>query len=300
MIRLWRKRGPRAVREDGEDASEILSPEAMRRAWQSVRRNGATPGVDRVTIKRFGERLDDNLADLRKTLVEGTYRPRPVKRILVPKPSGGMRPLAIWTLRDRIAQRVVHDYLVPIVEPQFLDCSYGFRPGRSVGDAVDALISGRDAERRWVVDADIKDCFGSLDRRVLLRQVRSLIDSKLVIALIERWFDARIYNPVRGQPRRAMASQGGVITPLLANLYLHRFDLHLTGTLPQGSLVRFADDFVILCRRRRQAEAALAVARQALATIRLRLNPHKTRLVHFDEGFKFLGVFFLRNEHFYL
>jgi len=297
MIRFWSKSDSRSVREE---AAAIFSPEAMRRAWQSVRRNGAAPGVDRITIRRFSRRLDENLAELRGTLLEGTYKPRPVKRVLVPKPNGGMRPLAIWTLRDRVAQRVVHDYLVPIVEPEFLDCSYGFRPGRSVKDAVEALISARDAERRWVVDADIKDCFGSLDRRVLLRQARALIDSKSVIRLIERWFDARIYNPVRGQPRRAMASQGGVITPLLANLYLHRFDVHLTGALPRGSMVRFADDFVILCRRRRQAETALAVARQTLASIRLSLNPHKTRLVHFDEGFKFLGVFFLRNEHFYL
>jgi CRISPR-associated protein Cas1 len=131
-------------------------------------------------------------------------------------------------------------------------------------------------------------------------QVRRLVPHQVVVTLVEKWLHARIYNPVRGQPRRAMASQGGVITPLLANLYLHRFDTELTRRVPHGTLVRFADDFVVLCQRRREARAALKTARQALGRIKLQLNPHKTRLVHFDEGFKFLGVFFLRDEHFYL
>jgi retron-type reverse transcriptase len=169
-----------------------------------------------------------------------------------------------------------------------------------VEDAVDAILEARDAERRWVVDADIKDCFGSLDERLLMRQVKSFMTDEAVIALIEKWLDARVYNPVRGQPRRAMASQGGVITPLLANLYLHRFDVEVTRQVPYGTLVRFADDFVVLCRRRRQAQRALAAARQALGGLKLRLNRHKTQLVHIDDGFKFLGVFFLRNEHFHL
>jgi len=230
----------------------------------------------------------------------GTYEPLPVQRVLVPKPGGGLRPLAIWTLRDRVAQRVVHDHLVPILEPHFLDCSYGFRPGRSVADAVQAVIEARDAGRRWVVDADIEDCFGSLDRQRLVKQARAWIPEPVVVGLIEKWLRARVYNPARGQPATAAASQGGVITPLLANLYLHSFDVQVTKGVSYGTLVRFADDFVILCRRRWEAETALAAARQALGRLRLRLNPHKTRLVHFDQGFKFLGVFFLRSEHFYL
>jgi len=278
----------------------LFPPEALRRAWQTVRRNGATPGVDRVTIRRFERDLDRNLGQLRQELVDGTYKPLPVKRILVPKPRGGLRPLAIWSLRDRVAQRVVHDYLVPICEPRFLDCSYGFRPGRSVADAVQAVTGARDANRRWVVDADIQDCFGSLDRRRLMKHVRAWVDELTVIALIEEWLRARVYNPARGLPATAAASQGGVITPLLANLYLHSFDVRVTRIVSYGTLVRFADDYVILCRRRRGAQAALVAARQALGHLGLRLNPHKTRIVHFDHGFKFLGVFFLRNEHFYL
>lgn len=282
------------------EAETIFSPEAMQRAWQSVRRNGPTPGVDQVTMRQFKRKLDKNLTELRDELIGGVYEPQPVKRVLVPKPQGGLRPLAIWTLRDRIAQRVVHEYLVPIVEPRFLGCSYGFRPGRSVDDAVQAVIEAREADRRWGVDADIKDCFDSLKERLLVKRVESWVPEQVVVTLIKKWLRARIYNPVRGQPSVAMASQGGVITPLLANLYLHPFDVQVTRKVPYGTLVRFADDLIILCRRRRQAQAALAVARQALGRFGLQLNPYKTRLVHFNEGFKFLGVFFLRNEHFYL
>ncbi len=297
----WRwKPGQGKGKGKAQEAQVLFSPEALQRAWQVVRRNGATPGVDRVTVCRFERDLGRNLAQLQGELVSGTYEPLPVKRVLVPKPKGGLRPLAIWTLRDRVAQRVVHDYLVPIVEPRFLDCSYGFRPGRSVSDAVQAVIEARDASRRWVVDADIEDCFGSLDRRCLMKQVKAWVPEPVVVALIEKWFRARIYNPARGQPAMAAASQGGVITPLLANLYLHPFDIQITRVVSYGTLVRFADDFVILCRRRREAEMALVAARQALGRLRLRLNSHKTQLVHFTQGFKFLGVFFLRNEYFYL
>lgn len=294
----WRRR-KRAERATGE-IQALFSPEALRRAWQVVRRNGATPGVDRVTMRQFERNRDRNLARLREELVSGTYEPLPVQRVLVPKPGRGLRPLAIWSLRDRVAQRAVHNYLVPIVEPRFLDCSYGFRPGRSVADAVQAVIGARDASRRWVVDADIEDCFGSLDHRRLVGQVRAWVQEPAVVALIEKWLRARIYNPARGLPATAAASQGGVITPLLANLYLHAFDVQVTRIASYGTLVRFADDFVIMCRRRREAEVALVAARQALGRLRLRLNPRKTQLVHFDQGFKFLGVFFLRNEHFYL
>ena len=291
----WRRKRQR------QDQAEVLFPiEAFQRAWQVIRRNGATPGVDRVTIRQFERSLDENLRQLQGELVSGGYEPHPVKRVFVPKRNGGLRPLAIWTLRDRVAQRVVHDYLVPILEQQFLDCSYGFRPGRSVGDAAEAVIAARDAGRRWVVDADIEDCFGSIHTGRLMKQVRGQIPEPVIAALIEKWLQARVYNPARGGPTTAAASQGGVITPLLANLYLHPFDVQVTRMMRYGTLVRFADDFVILCRRKREAETAQMAARQALGRLRLKLNQHKTRIVHFDEGFKFLGVFFVKNEHYYL
>ena len=281
-------------------ASGLFSPEALRRAWRVIRRNGATPGVDQVTIRQFERDLEGNLGSLRRELVGGMYEPRPVKRVLVPKRGGGMRPIAIWTLRDRVAQRAVHDYLVPIFEPRFLDCNYGFRPGRSVADAVGAVIAARDRGSRWVVDADIQDCFGSLQPARLLSQVKAWVSDPTIPTLIESWLGAEICNPAQGYGATAAASQGGVITPLLANLYLHGFDTQVARRVGTGALVRFADDFLILLRRRREAQRTLEASRRALHRLGLELSPHKTRLVHFDEGFKFLGVYFIGGEHYQL
>ncbi|MBN1814840.1 MAG: group II intron reverse transcriptase/maturase [Anaerolineae bacterium] len=276
----------------------LFSPEAMRRAWQVIRHNGTTPGVDRVSQREFERHLDRNLEALRQELISGTYEPLPVKRVLVPKAGGDWRPLAIWALRDRVAQRVVHEYLLAHLEPVFLDCSYGFRPGRSTRDAADAIVAAREAGRRWVVDADIEDCFGSLDSRRIVTQVRAQVPDRAVVDLIVKWLGANIANPAGKRSAHAAASQGGVITPLLANLYLHAFDLQMQRQVRHNTLVRFADDFIVLCQQQREAERALSVARHALRRLRLRLNPYKTRIVHFDEGFKFLGFFFLRDEVF--
>jgi len=284
--------------EGREPMTGLFSPQAMARAWLRVRANGGGPGVDEETIRAFEAHLEANLEALRQELLRGTYRPRPVRRVLVPKPDGGLRPLAIWALRDRVAQRVVYDYLEPIFEEEFLDSSYGFRPGRGVEEAVRAILSHRDAGYRWVVDADIKRCFDSMDTGLLMRLLRRRVRNRVVLRLIEAWLKARILNPASGERGRAGTSQGGVLSPLLCNVYLHPFDLEMAR---RGlRLVRYADDFVILCRYKREAREAMAVAERALARLRLALNPHKTRIVHFDQGFRFLGVFFLRNEHFYL
>jgi group II intron reverse transcriptase/maturase len=294
---LQRKR-EQMLASGAQAASPLFSPEALRRAWQVIRRNGTTPGVDRVSQRDFERALNHNLAALGEELSSGVYEPLPVKQVLVPKGNGDWRPLAIWALRDRIAQRVVHEYLLAHLEPVFLDCSYGFRPGRSVKEAVEAVVEAREAGRRWVVEADIEDCFGSLDPRHIAAQVRTQVPDRVVVDLIEKWLRANIANPTGKRPARAAASQGGVITPLLANLYLHSFDVQMQRQARHSTLVRFADDFVILCQRQVEAERALAIARQALRRLRLRLNVQKTRVVHFDAGFKFLGVFFLRDEVF--
>ena len=274
-----------------------FSRDALHRAWRQVRASGGGPGVDGESIRAFESDLEVKLAELGQELGKGTYRPRGVRRVFVPKPKGGLRPLAIWTLRDRVAQRAVYNYLEPTFESQFLDCSHGFRPGRSVQTAVDAVLTGRDAGLRWVLDADIKDCFDEIRPDLLMRLVRQQVRDKVILRLLTGWLKARILN-VRGQARAAGTAQGGVLSPLLCNVYLHPFDEALTG---QGlRLVRYADDLVVLCRRRREAQAARQVVQRQLGRLHLKLNPHKTQVVHFDEGFKFLGVFFLRNEHFWL
>ncbi|MBN1485771.1 MAG: hypothetical protein JXA37_13740, partial [Chloroflexia bacterium] len=212
----------------------IFGLPALRRAWVKVRQTGGGPGVDGVSIRRFEAELEKNLAELRMELVSGAYRPRKVQRMLMPKPNGDWRRLAIWTLRDRIAQRAVHDFLEPRLEQLFLDCSYGFRPGRGVDQAVEAVGRARDQNRRWVADADIRDCFGTIQAGRLMRVVRAEVVEPEVANLIDHWLKARVFNSRRGMPATAAVTQGGVISPMLANLFLHQFDQRVCAQLPQA------------------------------------------------------------------
>jgi len=143
---------------------QLFSLAALYRAWRLVRRSGSSAGTDRVTPQEFERQLEDELTHLRHDILSGQYQPKPVNRFYLPKPNGKQRPITVWTVRDRIAQRVVLDYLTPILESVFLDCSYGFRPGRSVVDAIGAVIRTRDRHLRWVVDADITACFDASRR----------------------------------------------------------------------------------------------------------------------------------------
>lgn len=272
----------------------LFSMNALRRAWLAVRRSGQSAGSDRQTVEEFEANRETELNRLRQHILGGVYQPAPVRRYFIKKASGKQRPICIWSIRDRIAQRVVHDTLALVLEPLFLPCSFGFRPLRSVEDAVQAVIRGWDADLRWVVDADIQDCFGSIPLPALVDQVRRVTPSPLMVKLIEMW----LATPVHGSKHEtAGVSQGGVVSPLLANLYLHRFDEMLTAALPQSVLVRFADDFIVLCKTEDEAGWALEVARRSLENLRLRLNLRKTRLLHFDEGFTFLGVRFKGRWH---
>lgn len=273
----------------------LFSMNALRRAWRLVRRNGASPGTDGVTQEQFEERLDAELNRLRQQILGGTYQPQPVRRFYVKKASGKQRPISIWSMRDRVAQRVVHDYLTPLLESIFLDCSYGFRPGRSVEHAIQAVIQARESELQWVLDTDISDCFNSIRLTLLIAQLHRVVPSPLALKLIELW----LYTPVGSRQSRETVgvSQGGVISPQLANLYLHRFDEMVIAALPQTRLVRFADDFVILCHSEQETAWSLDVARRSLENLFLALNMRKTRIVHFDEGFTFLGVAFKGRWH---
>jgi group II intron reverse transcriptase/maturase len=276
----------------------LFSIEALRRAWLKVRAAGGGPGVDGVTINKFETELEAQLVGLQTDLLSGRYRPQTVKRLLAPKPNGGLRPLALWTLRDKVVQRVVNDCIEPYFESQFLPCSFGYRPGLGVAQAVQVILGHRDRHRRWVADIDIKDCFDTLDPELLLGLVRRQVKDPLILKLIQAWLEAKVFNALTGPQTKAGASQGAVISPLLANIFLHQVDLYLVQRGHQ--LVRYADDIVIFCRRKQEAAQALQACSDALRQVKLSLNAHKSRVVHFDEGFKFIGVFFLRNEHFYL
>jgi len=265
----------------------------MLQAWRQLKANGGGPGVDGVDIAGFERKLAEHLAALQAELSEGVYRPQPVRRVLIPKRNEGLRPLAVWTLRDRLAQRAVLNAVEPLFEPRFLACSHGFRPGRSTLSATEMVLTARDEGLRWVLDADIKECFENIDPALLTQLVRRQLGDKALLRLIDLWLRARILTAA-GQVRAAGTAQGGVLSPLLCNVYLHQFDVALTE---RGlRLVRYADDFVVLSRRRREAEVAQDRALTALAALRLEFNLYKTRIVHFDQGFKFLGRFFVRDE----
>lgn len=291
--------GPEPAAGSSAGLREAFARHNLDRAWLQVKRNGGGPGIDGVTLAQFERERQQQLDSLRREILAQTYRPIEVKNVWVPKRSGeGQRPLALWAIRDRVAQRAAVDYLEPHFEQRFLDCSFGFRPGRGVQDAITRIVTLRDQGLRWVVDADIKDCFDSIDPARLMARLRSELHDGGLLWLLQSWIDARIMNALSGRRPTAGTSQGGPISPLLANVYLHPLDERLTGAGLQ--LVRYADDLVILCRRRQEAEAAHNLLQQALSDVQLALNSNKTRLVHFDEGFQFLGYFFLRGEHHYL
>ncbi|MGH8775860.1 MAG: group II intron reverse transcriptase/maturase [Jiangellaceae bacterium] len=257
----------------------------MWRAWVAVRRNNGAPGIDATTLAEVEEygvpRLLDELAgDLR----EGRWRPLPARRVFIPKPgTAEQRPWSIPTVRDRIVQAAVKIVLEPIFEADMLPCSFGFRPKRSAHDALQVLIDESWRGRRWVVETDIASCFEAIPHQKLMQAVQERVCDQVVLKLLRAMLragvmqDGSVRRPVTGTP------QGGVVSPLLANVYLHRLD-RAWDRRRHGVLVRYADDLVVMCRTREQAEAALARLRVLLGELGLEPKPSKTRIVHLTEG----------------
>jgi group II intron reverse transcriptase/maturase len=296
MWNLWPNgRKVRAVFPPWQTAFAL---DALRRGWLAVRANKGQGGPDGQTLADFERSLEDNLRQLQTELLQRAYRPHRVTQVLVPKPDGRWRPLTLWTIRDRVAQRATLDYLSPVFEAQFLPCSYGFRPGRTTRDAALAIAQARQAGAHWVFDADIKDCFGQMESDRLRRQLEKIGVPRPICGLIQDWLQARVWNSWQGAAKTAGTSQGGVISPLLCNLYLHPFDL--ATQKPDLWLVRYADDFVILSRKRAAIMEAAQAAAANLKALGLDIHPQKSRITHFDEGFQFVGWFFVHNKMFQL
>ncbi len=250
-------------------------------AFKHVKANQGAAGVDGQSIQDFEARLADNLYKLWNRLSSGSYMPPPVRRVDIPKANGGTRPLGIPTVADRIAQEVVRRRLEPLVEPLFHADSYGYRPGRS---AIDAIRTARQRCWRydWVLDLDIKGFFDSIDWTLLLKAVRKHADCPWVLLYIERWLKApAMLEDGSLVPRERGTPQGGVISPLLANLFLHyAFDLWLGRAFPGVPFERYADDIICHCRSEREALTVLRAIDRRFADCGLVLHPEKTRVVY--------------------
>ena len=266
------------------------------RAFDRVEENQGAPGVDVETIEEFGAFLEPNLLALRQELMSGHYRPRPLLRVYIDKEDGTQRPLSIPTVRDRVAQTAATLVLTPVLDPEFEDVSYAYRPGRSVDQAVQRILTLRDRGYHWVLDADIQRYFDEIPHHRLLECLRQYVPDERVLTLVQQWLTVEVQDQGKRFRLAKGVPQGSPLSPLLANLYLDRFD---EAHIKHGhKLVRFADDFVILCKSRPQAEAALELSEAVLQELQLSLHPQKTRITNFDQGFRYLGVQFLRSMAF--
>lgn len=276
-----------ALTEAGSLLQEILQLPFMQNAWQRVHARGGGPGSDEVTVEAFSLDAERQLLRIIHEIRTGAYAPRLPRRVEMLKRSGGMRRLAVLCVRDRVVQQALYLILAPRWDKKFAACSYAYRPGRSALQAVNAVEKALLQGRVWVVDADIKSFFDTVPHP----QLYTLLDEWLPDASIRGLMQQSI-SAVSASPGLGLA-QGAPLSPLLANLYLHRFD---TALLQAGqSLVRYADDFIILCATGQQAEEAMRMATRLLEALNLSLNLQKTRILHRDEGFTFLGYHFTRD-----
>lgn len=293
--RLWAAAKQSPERRFHALYDRIYRADILVEAWRRVRANRGAAGVDGQTlaeVESYG--ADRLLSELAEDLRAGRYRSAPSRRQTIPKPDGGRRPLGIPTVRDRIAQTAAKIVCEPIFEADFTESSFGYRPGRSATDALEVIRKSFPRGYVWAVEFDISDFFGSIGHDVVMGLVGKRVSDRRVLKLFRQWLTAGVLDEGRFTETVAGTPQGGVVSPLLANVVLNELDRQWDER-SDGVLVRFADDGVVMCRTRRQAEAALAKIQRIMAGLGLRLHPDKTKVVDLAEGregFDFLGCHF--------
>lgn len=271
-----------------------INPTLMVEAFKAVKRNRGAAGIDKISIDLYSKRACTNLDNLMGKLKDRSYVPKPLKRVYIPKGKGKMRPLGIPTVQCRIAQEVVRRLINPIFEKKFHDNSFGFRPGKNCHQAVQKVQEYISQGYRYIVDADIKGFFDNIPHKLIMAEVASEIADGNILQLIERFLKSGVMEEGQLRPTTKGTPQGGVISPLLANIVLNRLDHELDK---RGfKFVRYADDFVILCKTKLQAEEALRFAKGILeGEMQLELSPEKTMITNVRGGFEFLGFHFKQN-----
>ncbi|MBS1792182.1 MAG: CRISPR-associated endonuclease Cas1 [Acidobacteria bacterium] len=278
---------------DTDQFKQLCSLGNLLSAWTRVEESDGCAGIDGVTLERFADDLDVELQRLGNELADGTYQPLPVAQFFVPKRSGGQRRLCVLAVRDRVAQHAVIGVILPRVEAEFENISFAYRRGRSVKQALAEVERLREAGYQFVVDADIASYFDNVDHALLLERLADVVEDARIRNLIETWIAPMVYDGQQMAKSEKGLPQGSPLSPLLANLFLDTMDDRL---LAAGlKLVRFADDFLVLCKSREKAEEALALVKQSLADLRLTLNEEKTRITDFAQGFTFLGATFVHS-----
>ncbi|MCG2682986.1 MAG: group II intron reverse transcriptase/maturase [Planctomycetales bacterium] len=277
---------------------KAYAPANLFASYAKVAANDGAAGVDHVTIEDFTKRLSRNLEKLAAQLKDDEYRPQNVRRVNIPKPgTKETRPLGIPTVRDRVVQGALRHVLEPIFERQFAEHSYGFRPGRGCKDALRRVDKLLKQGCRYVVDVDLKSYFDTIPHDKLLDEVRKYVADNRVLALIEAFLKAEIFDGMRQWTPESGAPQGAVLSPLLSNLYLNELDHHMARS--GYEMTRYADDLVIQCRSREEAERALSLVQAWTAQRGLTLHPTKTKIVDAAiDGFDFLGYRFVKHRRF--